>query len=558
MARLLTEYQEDFSRGMNDSWVANRHPPDAARLILNGRVQPDGTVSRRDGTRRKNGSVLNADIGYGAVTFQLANGDEQEVAIFGDTAYMSDDNWATNSQIATGLREDYYDFATMEIGATNYLYLANGDTTIKTWDGSTWSTLSGAPSGVKYVEVFNSRLWVSGHNGVLVQGSKVADPTAWTGAAGSLTVSILTHAGDPPTGLFTLGPHLLVFDRHATSYIDGFGEQTLIVAQGATGFSRSVGCVAFRTIAAVGDDGVCWLSARGVEFYSASTGIVLLTREIQDFVSTIEFSTIDNTPGVPTGVYDPGRLNYHCAVPVDSSQNSRSIVVNLYHRGRGWVGAPAIDEQDYTAGTELLFGGDGDGYLAIDANGYALRPDVNGYTSLATAGSAGDPVVEDANGYLDVDTNDAVPATLYLAPSVSDGLVVTSAGYDGFVRRHYGSDLDLDDETATPDGGSAVELRLVPRPFVMGSARQKKRVRVVHVGAINDAQATISVAVRAAGSIGDFQDITIAATDYDQIKRGRAMVTGVGDTPQVELRTTDRTRVALVGVGAEILREPVG
>lgn len=558
MGRLFDEFQEDFSRGMDDSRAANRYPRNAAKLIQNARIESDGTVSRRDGTRRLHLAALFAGIGYGATMFEAANGDVQEIAIFGTKAYMSDDNWLTSAEVATGLREDYYDFATMRVGSTNYLFMANGDTTVKRWDGTTWDTLPNVPSGVKYIEVFNSRLAVTGHSGVLVQLSKVADPTIWTGAGGALTVSILTYDGDPPNGLFTAGPHLLVFERHNTSYLDGFGEQTLIVAQGATGFSRSVGCIAFRTIVAVGDEEVCWLSARGVEYYSPRTGIHLLSRQIDTFMSeNVDFTTIVDNPGRPTACYDAFRQDYLCAVPTGGLRNSRTIVVNLYQRGTGWLGAPSIDLKAYSAGTELLFGGDADGYMEIEAAGYRLRVDANGYTTFGTEAGGADPILEDADGYLDAVTDDALPATLYIGPSVEGGLVVHSAGYDGFVRQHFGADFDKDDELVTPSGGEDIEMVLVPRPFVMGAPRRRKRVRAVHVSAINETSATLTVAVRAGGTLGATTTLTVPLTQYSQAKRERAMVTGLDDAPQVELHTTARTRIALVGVSAEVTREPV-
>lgn len=558
MARLRAEHQEDFSRGMDDSRVANRYPANASRLIQNGRVEADGSVSRRDGSRRKNADALGDGPCYFAEMFEAANGDVHEIAIFGSIAYFTDDHWETETEIATGLALGYYDHATMRVGATNYLFMANGDTTIKRWDGATWDTLPNAPSGVKFVELFNDRLAVAGHSGVLVQLSKVRDPESWTGASGALTVSILTHDGDPPSGLFTLGPHLFVFDRHATSYIDGFGEQTLVVAQGATGLSRSVGCSAFRSICEAGDDAMCWASARGIEHYQLGSRIRLLTHPIRGFWDTVDISAIENDPGLPTACYDKSRQRYHCALPVQSIRNSRTIVVDLYQRGTNWLGAPTIDQQAYTAGTELLFGDDVDGYIEEDAVGFSLRADANGYAELATAGSSGDPVVADADGYIDVDTNDTLPATLYMGPSDEGGRVVHSGGYDGFVRRHFGSDYDLDDEEADLSGGKDVTMRLVPRPFVAGSARVRKRVRAVHVSAVNDAEATLQVIVRSEGQAGTPVEVTIPASNFGQPKRGQtAMVDGVDDTPQVEIITTDRTRIALVGVTVEHLREPV-
>lgn len=555
MPRLLSEIQDNFSRGMDDSSAPSAHAAAAAALIENGRIEPDGTISRRYGSRRKHASAQADLLGYGATTFTTAAGVLQEIALFGEYAFMSDDGWATQTQIASGLREDYYDFVTMRVGSSNYLFMANGDTTIKRWDGTTWDTLPNAPSGVKYIELFNERLYATGHSGVLVQASKIADPATWASSDG-LTVRVLTHDGDSPTGLHQIGPHLLVFDHHATSYIDGFGEQTLIVASGATGFSRSVGCVAFRTIVSVGDDAVCWLGHRGIEYYSARTGIVLLTRRIQTFMNSINHSAIDAARGLPSAAYDQERQNYHCAVPTLGTQNNRIVVVNLYHRGTGWLGAPSIDLKETESIDAVLLGDDASGYEEEDAAGYGLRSDINGYEVLDTISAGAIPIAADASGYEDEVTDDTFPSSLYMGPGADSDQVLHSQGYDGFVREHGG--YDQDDELVPGGSGQDITMTVVSRPFVMGSQRRAKRARAVHIAGIQTAAVTYEVGVRASGVLGTLQDVDLAGTAFNQPDRAPpVMVHGVGDAPAVEVRTTDRSRLALLGLSAEPTREPL-
>ncbi|KKL14918.1 hypothetical protein LCGC14_2510810, partial [marine sediment metagenome] len=364
MATLLNQETTNFSTGMVDSAAATAYPRFSVAQIINGRLQPDGTIKRRSGTIRTSSAVANAGLGYGGSQFTLADGTDLIVAILGTKAKKSTDKGATWTEIATGLRQDYYSFATMRIGATNYLFMANADATIKRYDGTTWDTLPNAPAGVKFLAVFNGRLYAAGHSGIIVQGSKIYDPTIWASPDG-LTVQILTHDGDPPTGLYQIGPHLLVFDRDATSYIDGFGQQTIIVAAGATGFSRSVGCVAFRTIVGVGDNAICWLSLRGVEYYSPGIGILLVSRGLQTFLQTVDWENIQNNQGRPSATYDAQEQNYLCALPTTGTRNNRMVVVNLrqniQYQRPGPKAAASIDRTLSTSGGGLLFGGDADG-----------------------------------------------------------------------------------------------------------------------------------------------------------------------------------------------------
>lgn len=552
MAKLEFDATTDFSRGQIDDVALTRFPPNAAALILNGRIQSDGTLERRDGTKRTHPTTLNASAtGYGGYRFTSAAGTEQLVVFCGAKAFMSDDRGVTWAEEASGLRQDFYSFATMRVGASNYLFAANGDTTIKRWNGTTWDTLPNAPSGVKYIAVFNGRLWAFGHSGLIGQASKINDPATWTSPDG-ITLTIQVHGGDVLTGAHQIGPHLLVFSRYTTSYIDGFGEQTIVVATGATGFSASVGCVAFRSIASVGDNACCWLSDRGVEYYSPSTGIRLLSSNLRTFLESIDLEQLKANPGRPSAAYDTVEEQYHLALSTSGTRNNRTLVFDLSHRGRDWLGAPSVDRQVSATG-EIFFTAGSDGYLGTGSGGFETKSDADGYMTLVTQGQGGDPTVEDASGYLDTSTNDTLPATLFTAPTATHPAAIHSVGYDGFVRVHKG--VDNDDVASTGTGGSEISMSVVSRPFYFRSPRNRKRVREIHLAVMSDAGATISVGVRAGGNLTALQTVTFAASALDQPKRKRKMISAIGDAPQVEMHMASRARVAMLGLSAEVMRE---
>ncbi len=557
MATLLNQETTNFSASMVDSAAATAIPRYAVAQIINGRLQPDGTVKRRSGTIRTSAAAPNAGIGYGGSQFTTAAGTKMLISICGSVAKKSTDKGVTWTEIATGLRQDYYSFATMRIGATNYLFMANADTTIKRYDGTTWDTLPNAPSGVKFVAPFNGRLYAAGHSGIIVQGSKIYDPTVWASPDG-VTVQILTHDGDPPTGLFQIGPHLLVFDRDATSYIDGFGQQTLIVAAGATGYSRSVGCVAFRSIVGVGDNAICWLSLRGIEYYSPGVGILLVSKGIQTFLESIDWEQLQNNPGRPSATYDQVEQNYHLALPTSGTRNNRMAVVNLrqnvQYQRPGPKAAASLDRPQSTSGGDLLFGGDSDGYLTVVGGGFDSKA-VDNYWTLVTEGEGGDLISEDADGYLEVVTDDTFPATLFMAPTTDRVAALHSIGYDGFVRKHHG--VDSDDIASDGTGGVAVAMTLVSAPYLFKRPRQRKKVRAAHVTAIADAEATLNLAVRAGGRTTGEKTMTIPLTAFNQGQRRRIPTSIVGDAPQLELRTESDVRISLLGLSAQLLRESV-
>ncbi len=555
MAQLAEELTTDFSLGMLDAVAPTAFPKASVRTIYNGRVQPDGSIQRRPGSKRTSSTTPNNGIGYGGAFFTTAGGEDQIVDISGSVASMSADFGETWTSIATGLREDFYTIISMREGATQYLLMANGDTTIKKWDGSTWGTVANAPSGVKYIAEFNRRLYATGHSGVLVQASAVGDIEEWDTADGALTVQV----DAPPTGLFQIGPHLLVFDRTSTSYIEGYGEQTLVVAAGATGFSRSVGCVAFRTIVGVGDNGACWLSERGVEYYIPGSAIELISKGVQTFLGTIDYELIYANPGYPSATYDEIEQNYHLAISDGGAYNNRVLVLNLLQtdveqQRRGYKAAASIDTPGRNPVTPLLFSetGDADGYLTVDAGGVTLEADDDGYATLDADGTT--EVYEDEDGYLS-DSNDTLPATLFVAPSANKSRVVYSVGYDGYLRRHSG--VDKDDELYDGTGGEDVTMTVGSRPFLLKRARQKKRIRAVHVASIQDANATLSITVSGAGSTTTAQTVTQTTLGSDTAYRSRILTKLDADNPEVQITTTDDVKLTLLGVSARLLREGV-
>ena len=539
---------------MYDSTAPTAFPKASAHLIYNGRIQPDGTVRRRSGTIRTTLAAANAEIGYGGTHFTTAGGTDQMLVILGAKAYSSTDKGVTLTERATALREDYYDFAEIRVGATNYICMANGAATIPTWTGAAWSTIAGAPAGVKYLAAFNSRLWATGHSGVLVQACKIGDLTDWT-SPDALTVQVDAL----PTGLCNAGPHLLVFDRNSTSYIDGYGEQTLIVATGSEGYSKSVGCVAFRSIQNVGDGAVCWLSERGVEYYHPSTGIVLVSKAVQKFMDSIDFDQIYNNPGRVTSAYDPTTQDYSLGLSTDGVRNNRVLVLNLRDnvddQRKGKRAAPTIDRLQSPTSGDLLFGGGDDGYLEVVAGGAELDADGDGYMILADDYDYGDPIVADADGYFEITTNDALPATLFIAPATGKPTALYSLGYDGFVRRHYG--VASDDMLAAGTGGTQVAMTVRSRPFLVGRIKQKKRVRAVHVASSQDTAATLSVSVVGRGTSTAAQTVTMSALGSDAAYRARILTKFDADNPEVQVVTTGDVRISLLGISAQLLKERV-
>ena len=544
--RLLYENVTSFAGGENDSAAATAYRPDEALLIQNGRLAPEGYVKVRSGSQRAHAAALNSGAQcYGLTTFITAAGTEQWVAFFGDAAYQSTDkgvNWTAIAG-ATGLRQDFWDFATMRVSTTNYLLCANGSTNTYEYDGTTWTTVSNIPSGVKYVETFNDRLYASGHAGSTVVASKIGDFDTWALPDG-LTIQVQTHDGDNDVrALYQHGTVLLVFKRASVSYVDGYGNSDIIVAAGARGLSRSVGCVGFRTIRAVGSS-VMWLSDRGVEIYTPGQGVSLASDKIRLFVSRISWENIVATPGIPCALHFPRRHEYWVAVPVGGTQANYILVYSLITGGWSrWTFGE-------TSGDTLYV--DSDGYLNYQADATLSKAAVSGgYLGL---GPEGVWVSKDADGYLQLEVVASDVAALMTADRGALNQEPIAGCQDGFVRYlDSGAQDNLDSNGAN---GEAISFTLRTRPLLFGDPFRRKRARTVRLSAVADASAAVTVLALPDGSDGTTHPLTITGATKDQPRQAEAGINARGRSIPIEVRaSTAGMKISGIEVAAEVMEE---
>jgi hypothetical protein len=341
MSQILTERATSFSLGVNDSTAPDEYQPQELAKLVNFRPSLQGNALERRGVTWSPNDDQCFGTNFsplGGTEWELTSGQRQLVAISdqagsGEGLFYSNDEGRTWTAAAgainyAGDKNRRVSFATIESGGTNYLCFALGTTLSYKWDGTTLTALSNIPSGVKYLESFNNRLIAAGHSGTRVVASKVGDPDTWAAPDG-WNIDASTSDGDNfITGLFQLGPVLMVFKRESVGYIEGFGFQTLQVQTGARGISRSVGCIGSHSIAPLGDYGVMWLSERGFETYTLNSGVIqLASRPMQGFVDAIMKSRIVETGfAVPQGVWLPQKREYWCAVPVGLYSDGTEIV----------------------------------------------------------------------------------------------------------------------------------------------------------------------------------------------------------------------------------------
>jgi hypothetical protein len=522
---------------------------DECSLLLNYRVLPDGQAEIRNGSQKTHATALNSGAqGYGGIEFRTASGQVQWVVFVGDSMFYSTDKGATWNTGASGLRADYWSLVTMRVASTNYLFCANGGASMYYWNGSAWTTHPTADSGVKYLQVHNDRLWTHA-TGITIKASALRDPLTFATPSG-LSLQVQTHDGDNViTGFFSIGSMLAVFKRNSTAYSTGFGNSDIIVASGSLGLFRDVGCVAFRTITAVGGGGMIWMSERGFEFFRPGMAEPqLISAQIQNFMNGIAWSEIASNPGVPQGVFYTRKLTYECVLPTFGLQNNYTFVYRL-----PTATAPGA--------ASLLTASPMTGYtLGITAAGYldlvltttdSQAATLGGYLTLSASGAY---VGLDADGYLEMEVAASDSAVIFIADRTDEASAPIGVGYDGFVRLlDFGEDEDLD---STGANGSALNARLLGRPLLFDDPFRKKRARTIRILGTSDTAASLTANVYADGLAGTDHTLSMAAASNDQPVQVKARINRRGKTLQPEIRSSEAgLKITAISVAAELLAE---
>lgn len=365
------------------------------------RVEGDGSVMVRNGTIRCTSATIAAATAYGLRMFRDAGGTRRFVALLGAAAYKAATTAAGPwTSLATGLTADYADFTEFRYGSSTYLLWANG-TDVRAYDGTTVTTPAGVPANMRFIRAFNDRVWIAGTDNKLY-ACKIRDFTVWTVPDG---IALQIGGSRPITGIEVAGAHLLVFKSEETERVTGFGEATLMVAQGATGVSQSVGCVNFRTIQACGDNGVAWLSHRGIEFYAPAAGYAKCVSGALDAffhptpasVSTYPYSAnADCFAFAPYATahsyYDTRRGEYHLFIRDNLDAQAEVVFVPATGACYLW---PFNQTPSSSAAAAYVYtappvAGDADFYpLSIDAGGYPLLREYGTSDVQTSDGSAG-------------------------------------------------------------------------------------------------------------------------------------------------------------------------
>ena len=555
--QLQVDRQNSFGRGMRDSAAPTEYAIDEVALLLNGRPSRVGkSLVPRGGSRRTHPTALNGGAqGYGAIEYANAARQRHYVVMVGAKWYKSTDEGATWSEIGlpTGAAVGYWSLQLMRVGGQNRIIGANGGPDPVSWAGSGAAiALSNWPTGIRHLAVFNDRLY--GTDGsITVLGSKVDDPATIATASGGLSVRCQAHDDDPEiTGLWVHGQVLLVFKRRSMGYLDGFGYNTITVQTGDRGLSRSVGCIAHRTIAPAGDGGVCWLSERGIEYLGpGSLSPILVSAPLQGFMDDIGFAGIRDAPGLPCGLWWERREEYWLAAPTQGVVQNTHIVVFrppsatrppalwLYQGADAMGGTVFVNDQgnlEYSSLTTFNRGRVLNGNLALD-------PLVGTFFEIGAGGNVGQGNIPGG------------VAAMFVGDRSNDTNRPHYLGFDGYLRHMETGTLD--DVASDGSGGAVIEAKVRSRPFIYGDPLRNKAPLSVRVSALPEGS-TSHVNVRLFGDGRQIQQ-RMALLVRGSATRPRAHRIRMGGSRasaiQVEIEFRDRVIVQALEAAVRTLDE---
>ena len=551
--------QTSFARGMRDSAAPTEYAQDEVETLLNGRPSRVGnSIEPRGGSQRTHAAEINSGAeGVGAIEYATAGRDQRFVVAVGDTWYQSADQGETWTAIggADGLAATPWSMVLMRVGAENRVIGANGGSVPPvSWSGSgDVVSLDEWPGGIRHLAVLNDRLF--GSDGTItVRGSNVGEPNVLATADGGLSIQCQAHDDDPQiTGLWTHGVVLLVFKRRSMGYIEGFGYNSIRVQTGDRGMSRSVGCIAHRTLAPAGDGGVCWLSDRGLE-YMGPGGVSpqLVSQPIQGFMDTLDYAGIASNPGLPCALWWQRREEYWLAVPSGSATQNTHIIVFRPPSAAGrppavWLFQAAVA----TGGTFLI---DDEGILQVSegSSGNRVRI-INGILELDSL--TGSFVEVDANGILELTGVDSGAGALFVGDRGASHERPHLVGYDGFVRELEVGDMDdvLEDGT----GGEPIQAKVRSRPFIYGDPLRNKRPISVRLSALPE-MPTQDVSVRLFGDGEQLQqrDVRIVRGSATRPRATRARMGGRrASAIQIEVAFQGRVTLQAMEAAVRLLDE---
>lgn len=166
------------------------------------------------------------------------------------------------------------------------LYFIDGSLQLRQYDGSSLTTISGAPVS-NYLTTYANRFYMANKNDNLLSYSGLRDASDFTSTnkyTGTGKITVETQDGEKPTGLANFANHVILFKKYSMHKL--FGEDS-------TNFNMTqpygVGCIADRTIVPTRDS-LFWLGPDGFYDYMGGAAPTKISDPIKKYIEQINMA----------------------------------------------------------------------------------------------------------------------------------------------------------------------------------------------------------------------------------------------------------------------------
>mgnify|MGYP001570701586 CR=1 FL=1 len=168
-----------------------------------------------------------------------------------------------------------------------YDCFVNGTEARKSANGTSFTAISGIPSGTKYIATLNNFMFGAGHSRGALRWTNVGDAEDWP-TTNELVLN--QDEANDIVGLKKFDKALMVHCQKSYHFVDGFGALDMEVVGG----KGDDGTTSHRSVTVLPGKGICWWSSKGLGIALLSSDMTSLdypmVRKLQGTLSTINFA----------------------------------------------------------------------------------------------------------------------------------------------------------------------------------------------------------------------------------------------------------------------------
>lgn len=373
------EARGGFAGGLNVAVSPDMLNPDELLRCYNARVEPGGSVSRRQGSRKLNSVALGTggEFRIRGVHYWEPGGVGQLVAIAGGRLYYAASPFTTYSEIIPGVGDEFdtgtsADFAQFYDVNGFVLYIASKGKVYR-WSGTVLTRIDGT-NGVptaSCLRAFGTRLFMNSRlNKKTLYWSKIGNGSVFTvgGLSDGGFAQVDVNSGDSLSALETVAGSLLIASRDSIARFSGDSDN-IRIAQDTQGVSTEAGPGQDADSNAVGgfqrvESGVLMWTARG-PYVVSDAAAVSIGKNIQ---TTTNLDILQPAAGA-TIVHNRRRKTiWFTYQSMNNGANARNTLEYDYTTGAWsgpfiWPFAPLSAATYVSGGKEKIVFGCNDGFL---------------------------------------------------------------------------------------------------------------------------------------------------------------------------------------------------